>query len=160
MGNLFAMRIYLIAVVACAAVVVLAGCGSSAGAGSTNASKSSALPIATQIEQICVRRNGTISAAHSRVTNESTAEDSARVRASAERSSLAELDELIVPASYQPGWRAFLTYKQALIKAWSLLGEKGLGYHKGEALTDADEAEHKMLATARSLGFKECAQVN
>jgi hypothetical protein len=156
-------RIVLTVFVVAALAVGAAGCGGGATAKSSHTTSETPAgtspTLVAHIETICTQRNTAIATDGDRITHQNPVEHVAHNRAVAEQTALRQLEGMTVPSTFQPAWRQFLTAKRALIKNWGEVTEKGLAARKGAAFAGAETTQDQMLAAARRLGLKECAQL-
>jgi hypothetical protein len=146
--------------------LAMTGCGSSSSgttSTSTTASQTGASHIPTtldaSVEAICARRDSTITSAGTEYTTEKELKHMAQGRAAVERTTLTELKKLKAPATIEPGWRQFVTDRQGVIGEWTIIYKHGLT-GANNILVSTSAAQEKMLAAAKSLGFKQCTQAD
>jgi ABC-type branched-subunit amino acid transport system ATPase component len=157
------MRSMLTILMGAVVAVGVVGCGG--GATTKSGDTASGTPagasatLVAHIETICAQRNTAIATDGEHITRESPVERVTHNRAVAEQTALRQLEGMTVPSALQLAWRQFLAAKRALIKDWDEVSENGLTARRGAAFASAQEIQDQMLAAARRLGLKECAQL-
>jgi len=79
-----------------------------------------------------------------------------------EQSALAQLSELVPPATLEAEWKRFVVGAQALAEDTAQLGEYMAANNKAAAkklIASAESTQRQMAAVAKRSGFKDCEQV-
>jgi hypothetical protein len=153
-----------IALVAVAATLIFAGCGSAGGSG---ASSSAGSRMIAQADAICKELNAHRKAANNKVGAVTSVSALPKVAAVApglatfERGRIAELRTLSAPASISEDWRKILAGTQLLAEDAAKLGieAKAANLKAVERVIHTDQQKERELITiAITAGFKHCGR--